>query len=82
MSLSTTLTVNELLLERYIPLPITLAVRPLGNSCIIPPIIVSAVTAVCASKGVGSGLTSPLPFEPPNTVAFICVVSISSTRTV
>ena len=40
-----------------------LPVTPDGNSAIIPPIIVSAVTAVSASKGVGSGRTRPLPFE-------------------
>ena len=36
----------------------TVPVIPVGNSANIPPRIVSAVTAVSASNGVGSGLTS------------------------
>ena len=60
-SFSTMLTVKELELEKYIPLPICLPLTPLGSSAIIPPIIVSAVTAVCASKGVGSGRIRPSP---------------------
>ena len=47
----------------YIPVPITLQSIP--DIALIsarkPPRIVSAVTAVCASNGVGSGLISPSP---------------------
>ena len=45
-----------------------LPVTPDGKSDIIPPIIVSAVTAVSASKGVGSGRIRPSPLD--ETVAF------------
>ena len=45
------------------PVPMCLPVTPDGNSAIIPPIIVSAVTAVSASKGVGSGRTRPSPLD-------------------
>ena len=58
-SSSTTSTLNALALDRYIPVPIVRAVIPVGNSAIIPPNIVSPVTAVSASNGVGSGLTRP-----------------------
>ena len=50
----------------YIPVPITLAETPPGNSATIPPSIVSAVTAVSASKGVGSGRTRPSPTALPS----------------
>ena len=40
-------------------MPICLPVIPDGNSAKIPPIIVSAVTAVSASKGVGAGRMTP-----------------------
>ncbi len=66
----------------YIPVPITLQLIP--DIALIsdrsPPRIVSAVTAVCASNGVGSGLIKPSPLLL--TVALTCVVSISSTRIV
>ena len=55
------------------PVPMCLPVTPDGNSAIIPPIIVSAVTAVSASKGVGSGLIRPSPLD--DTVALTSVVS-------
>ena len=58
-SSSATSTLNALALDKYIPVPITREVIPVGNSSIIPPNIVSPVTAVSASKGVGSGLTKP-----------------------
>ena len=53
---------------------------PAGSSAIIPPIIVSAVTAVSASKGVGSGRIRPSPLE--DIVALTSVDSWSSTRIV
>jgi len=56
-----------------------LPVTPDGKSSIIPPIIVSAVTAVSASKGVGDGRIRPSPLE--DIVALTCVVSISVTVT-
>ena len=40
-----------------------LPLTPAGKSSIIPPIIVSAVTAVSASKGVGDGRIRPSPLE-------------------
>ena len=52
---------NGLALDRYIPGPITLALIPDGNCAVIPASIVSAVTAVSASKGVGDGRISPSP---------------------
>ena len=51
------------MLDRYIPVPICLPETPEGKSAIIPPIIVSAVTAVSASKGVGDGRIRPSPLE-------------------
>ena len=39
-------------------MPIIVPVMPVGSSANIPPRTVSAVTAVSASKGVGSGLIS------------------------
>ena len=59
-SSSTTVTLKLLALDMYIPVPIILALRPdiVSISVFIPANIVSAVTAVSASKGVGSGLTS------------------------
>ena len=60
-------------------MPMCLPVIPDGKSSIIPPIIVSAVTAVSASKGVGAGRMSPSPLE--DMVAFTCVVSVSVTVT-
>ena len=68
------------MLDKYIPVPITLPVTPLGSSAIIPPRIVSAVTAVSALKGVGSGRTRPSPLE--EIVALTSVDSWSSTRIV
>ena len=56
-------------------------VTPDGNSAIIPPIIVSAVTAVSAANGVGAGRMRPSPFELGSTVALTSVVSISVTVT-
>ena len=73
-------TLKGLLLDKYMPGPITLADIPDGNSVRIPANIVSAVTAVSESKGVGSGRTSPSPLVVR--VALTCVVSISSIRTV
>ena len=61
------------------PGPITLADIPAGNSSTIPANIVSAVTAVSASKGVGVGRTSPSPLEL--SVALTVVVYISVTVT-
>ena len=55
-SSSTTSTLKALALDRYIPVPIVRAVIPVGKSAIIPPNIVSPVTAVSASKGVVYGL--------------------------
>ena len=40
-----------------------LPVTPDGKSAIIPPIIVSAVTAVSAANGVGAGRIRPSPLE-------------------
>ena len=68
-----------MVLERYIPVPICLPDIPDGKSSIIPPIIVSAVTAVSASKGVGDGRIRPSPLE--DIVALTCVLSISVTVT-
>ena len=59
-SSSTTSTLNALALDKYIPVPIVRAVIAPGKSAIIPPNIVSPVTAVSASNGVGSGLTRPM----------------------
>ena len=52
---------------------------PDGKSAIIPPIIVSAVTAVSAANGVGAGRMRPTPLE--DIVAFTCVLSTSVTVT-
>ena len=47
---------NALDFVRYKPLPITVAVIPVPlNSACNPPRIVSTVTAVSASNGVGAG---------------------------
>ena len=54
-------TLNGFALDKYIPGPITLAVIPDGKSSIIPAKIVSAVTAVSASNGVGAGRIRPSP---------------------
>ena len=78
-SSSTISTLNAELLDRYIPGPITLAVIPEGNCAVIPAKIVSAVTAVSASNGVGAGRTSPSPLFVR--VALTVVVSISVTET-
>tara|TARA_R100000458_G_C8130224_1_gene145570 strand:- start:229 stop:495 length:267 start_codon:yes stop_codon:yes gene_type:complete len=61
------------------PGPITLAVIPDGNNAVIPAKIVSAVTAVSASKGVGAGRIRPSPLLV--SVALTVVVSISVTVT-
>ena len=50
-----------------------LPVTPDGSSAIIPPTIVSEVTAVSASKGVGSGRMRPSPLD--DTVALTSVDS-------
>ena len=78
-SSSTISTLNGLLLDKYIPGPITLALIPDGSCAVIPANIVSAVTAVSASKGVGAGRTSPSPLFV--SVALTVVVSISVTET-
>ena len=72
-------TLNGLALDRYIPGPITLALIPEGNCAVIPANIVSAVTAVSASKGVGAGRMRPSPAL--DNVALTVVVSISVTLT-
>ena len=72
-------TLNGFELDKYIPGPITLADIPDGRSAIIPANIVSAVTAVSASKGVGEGRTKPSPLVV--SVALTCTVSISVTVT-
>ena len=78
-SSSATSTLNGELLDKYIPGPITLALIPAGNCAVIPANIVSAVTAVSASKGVGAGRIRPSPAL--DNVALTCVVSISVTVT-
>jgi hypothetical protein len=72
-------TSNGFELDRYIPGPITLALTPAGNCAVIPANIVSAVTAVSASNGVGAGRISPSPAL--DNVALTGVVSISVTLT-
>ena len=57
-SSSTTSTLNSELLDKYKPVPIILPDIPVGSSERIPPRIVSPVTAVSESKGVGSGRMS------------------------
>ena len=61
-------------------MPTCLPETPVGNASIIPPIIVSAVTAVSASKGVGAGRIRPSPLE--EIVVLTSVSSWSSTRIV
>ena len=78
-SSSTISTLNGLLLDKYIPGPITLALTPDGKSDTIPANMVSAVTAVSASNGVGDGRTNPSPLFV--SVALTVVVSISVTLT-
>ena len=72
-------TLNGFELDRYIPGPMTLADIPAGSCAVIPAKIVSAVTAVSASKGVGAGRMRPSPAL--DHVALTCVVSISVTVT-
>ena len=58
------------------PLPITVHVIPVpDNSVTIPPMIVSIVTAVSASNGVGTGRTAFIS-------ALVATVSSSSTSIV
>ena len=71
-------TLKGLELDRYIPGPITFALMPEGSCSVIPAKIVSAVTAVSASNGVGDGRIRPSPLLVR--VALTCVVSCSSTR--
>ena len=70
-------TLNGFELDRYIPGPITLADIPDGRSSTIPANIVSAVTAVSESKGVGDGRIRPSPLLVR--VALTCVVYTSVT---
>ena len=72
-------TLKGLALDKYIPGPITLAVIPDGNRAVIPAKIVSAVTAVSESNGVGAGRIRPSPLLV--SVALTVVVSISVTVT-
>jgi len=72
-------TLNGEELDKYIPGPITLADIPAGSCACIPAKIVSAVTAVSASKGVGAGRIKPSPLF--TSVALTVVVSISVTVT-
>ena len=72
-------TLKGLALDKYIPGPITLALIPAGKSSTMPANIVSAVTAVSASKGVGAGRIRPSPAL--EIVALTEVVSISVTVT-
>ena len=60
-SSSTTSTLNALALDKYSPEPIILALIPdiASISSFKLPKIASAVTAVCASNGVGAGLMRP-----------------------
>ena len=67
------------MLDRYKPVPIIVPVTPDGKADNKPPRIVSAVTAVSASKGVGAGLSRPSPLLL--NVALTCTVSISVTVT-
>ena len=61
------------------PVPIIVPVTPVGKAVLIPPRIVSAVTAVSASKGVGAGRISPTSVLLY--LALTCTVSISVTVT-